>query len=145
MRGLIALVLALSALPLHGAAAVVATRNLPAGTVIAPDDLTWAEDVPGGITEPELAIGMQTRMAIYAGRAVVPGALREPVLISRNQIVRVAFDTGPLRIEAEGRTLSEGAAGDIVRVMNLSSRSTISALVLNDGSLVATSSKSEQK
>lgn len=132
-------------LPLAADAGVIATRDMPAGTLIAPDDLTWSDEVAGGITDPEIAIGKQARIAIYAGRPVVAGALRSPVLIERNQLVRVAFDSGPLRIETEGRALSEGAAGDLVRVMNLASRSTIAAIVMSDGSLVASSSKTEFK
>ena len=63
----------------------------------------------------------------------------------RNQIVRIAYDTGALRIEAEGRALSEGAAGDLVRVMNLSSRKTISAVVAADGMLLANAGPMEMK
>ena len=126
-------------------AAITAARDLPAGTIIEEADLAWIEEVPGGIEDPALAIGMQARVAIYEGRPVVPGALRAPVLVSRNQIVRVAFDSGPLRIVTEGRALSEGAAGDVVRVMNLASRNTISALVHADGTLVSTSSNTEIK
>ena len=126
-------------------ATVTAARDLPAGTIIGSSDLAWIEEVPGGIEDPALAIGLQTRVAVYEGRPVVAGALRAPVLVSRNQVVRVAFDAGPLRIETEGRALSEGAAGDVVRVMNLASRTTISALVNPDGTLVSTSSNTEIK
>ncbi len=139
------LTLLASLLSFPAQAAITAARDLPAGTIIGPSDLAWIEEVPGGIDDPAQAIGKQARVAIYEGRPVVPGALRAPVLVSRNQIVRVAFDSGPLRIETEGRALSEGAAGDVVRVMNLASRNTISALVNADGTLVSTSSNTEPK
>lgn len=131
--------------PALAPAATIAARDLPAGTVIGSGDVTWDDTKPGGIADPETAIGMQARVAIYAGRPVTAGALRTPVLVSRNQIVRVAFDSGTLRIETEGRAMTEGAAGDIVRVMNLSSRSTISAIVAEDGTLRATNSHMEMK
>ena len=126
-------------------ATITAARDLPAGTIIEASDLAWIEEVPGGIDDPALAVGKQARVAIYEGRPVVATALRAPVLVSRNQIVRVAFDSGPLRIEAEGRALSEGAAGDVVRIMNLTSRNTISAVINPDGTLVSTSSNTEIK
>ena len=126
-------------------ATITAARDLPAGTIIEASDLAWIEEVPGGIDDPALAVGTQARVAIYEGRPVVATALRAPVLVSRNQIVRVAFDSGPLRIEAEGRALSEGAAGDVVRIMNLTSRNTISAVIHPDGTLVSTSSNTELK
>lgn len=144
MRGII-LSLMLSAIPVGAKAAIVAAHNLPAGTVLGETDLVWDDDVAGGLTDPELAIGKQVRVAIYEGRPVVAGALRVPVLVSRNQIVRIAYDSGMLRIEAEGRALSEGAAGDLVRVMNLSSRKMISAVVAPDGTLLANAGTLEMK
>ncbi len=137
--------LMIAALPTGAQAALVAARDLPAGTLVTEADLAWDENIAGGLTDPDLAIGKQVRVAIYEGRTVVAGALRVPVLVSRNQIVRIAFDTGTLRIEAEGRALSEGAAGDLVRVMNLSSRKTISAVVAADGTLLANASPMEMK
>ncbi len=137
--------LLIASLPAGAHSAIVAARDMPAGTVVTEADLAWDENVAGGMTDPDLAIGKQVRVAIYEGRPVVAGALRVPVLVSRNQIVRIAYDTGALRIEAEGRALSEGAAGDLVRVMNLSSRKTISAVVAADGTLLANAGPMEMK
>ena len=137
--------LLVASLPVCAQSAIVAARDMPAGTVVTEGDLAWDENVAGGMTDPDLAIGKQVRVAIYDGRPVVAGALRVPVLVSRNQIVRIAYDTGVLRIEAEGRALSEGAAGDLVRVMNLSSRKTISAVVAADGTLLANAGTMEMK
>ena len=137
--------LLIASLPAGAHSAIVAARDMPAGTVVTEADLAWDENVAGGMTDPDLAIGKQVRVAIYEGRPVVAGALRVPVLVSRNQIVRIAYDTGALRIEAEGRALSEGAAGDLIRVMNLSSRKTISAVVAADGTLLANAGPMEMK
>ena len=144
MRGIFFALLT-AAVPLGAQSAIVAARDLPAGSVVTEADLAWDENVTGGLTDPDLAIGKQVRVAIYAGRPVVAGALRTPVLVSRNQMVRIAFDTGQLRIEVDGRALSEGAAGDLVRVMNLSSRKTISAVVAADGTLLANAGAMEMK
>ncbi|WBU53455.1 flagellar basal body P-ring formation chaperone FlgA [Paracoccus sp. SCSIO 75233] len=133
MRG--ALLMAVLLAPVDAAAGVVAARNLPPGTVIAADDLGFDPDAPG-IGMAEEAVGLQTRIAIYEGRPVMAGALRPPVLVSRNQIVRMAYEAGSLEIVTEGRALTEGAAGDDVRVMNLASRTTVSAKVMADGAVV---------
>ncbi|WBU56938.1 flagellar basal body P-ring formation chaperone FlgA [Paracoccus sediminicola] len=135
MRLLLALILAAS--PSLAFAGIVASRDLPAGTVIGPGDVTLSETVTAGIADPAQAIGRQARIAIYEGRPVVAGALRDPVLVGRNELVRVHFAAGPLWIETEGRALSEGAEGDVIRVMNLGSRSTISARIQPDGTLLA--------
>ena len=134
MRALI-LIAALLSWPLAGLAGPVnASRNLPAGTVIAPGDLALSPD--SDPAEADALIGMQTRIAIYAGRPVSPAHLRIPLLVARNQIVPLVFSSGALRIEVTGRALSEGAAGDLIPVMNMTSRQTISAMVEPDGSLL---------
>lgn len=131
--------LGLAVAPFVAEAGMIAARNLPAGTVIAAGDLVPDEAVTAGIADPALAIGRQTRIAIYAGRAVPAGALRDPVLVTRNQTVRLVFDAGTLRIETTGRALAEGAAGEWVRAMNLSSRGMVMAQIAADGSLIVPS------
>lgn len=131
----IALCLTLLLAPAAHAGGVVAARTLPAGTVLSAADLTMGETPASAISDPSLAVGMQTRITIYEGRAIHANALRPPQLIERNQIVRLAFQRGALRIEAEGRALSPGAAGDVIRVMNTASRQTISVQVGPNGSL----------
>lgn len=119
------------------AGTLAASRTLPAGTIITAGDLRAVDSDRPGITDPSQAIGMQTRITIHEGRPLHATLLQSPRLVSRNQILRVTFMRGTLRIEAEGRALSDGAAGDTIRVMNLASRSTLSAQVMPDGSVVA--------
>ncbi|WBU63274.1 flagellar basal body P-ring formation chaperone FlgA [Paracoccus aerodenitrificans] len=142
MRGVLC---ALILLPLTAAAGTISTRDLPVGTIIAASDLAWDDSVAAGIADPQAAIGRQVRVTIYAGRPVVAGALRDPVLVSRNQIVRIVHEAGGLRIETEARALNEGAAGDMIQAMNLSSRSTIPAIVKADGTLISASSRAALK
>ena len=83
-----------------------------------------------------MAIGQQTRFTIYEGRPVTASVLRAPQLVDRNQIVQLTYERGSLRIETEGRALSEGGAGDMIRVMNTASRVTVSGRVAPDGTVV---------
>lgn len=127
------------ALPAMSQAAVLAAaRTLPAGTVIAAGDLRAVDSDRPGLREPSDAIGLQTRITIYEGRPIHANLLQAPRLISRNQIVRLTFQRGVLRIDTQGRAMSDGASGDVVRVMNLDSRNTITARVQPDGSLLVT-------
>ena len=130
---LVLLILAACLPHLAMAGTVSASRTLPAGTIIGASDLYVApEDDPAAA---DAMIGLQTRITVYAGRAVNPAHLQPPRLVSRNQVVALTFATGALRIETEGRALAEGAAGDIVPVMNLSSRRTVNAMVQPNGTL----------
>lgn len=118
------------------AESVVATRTLRAQTVIGPEDLTLVDaKLPGALADPALALGLETRVAIYAGRPVLPGDLGPPTLVQRNQVVTLVFMTGGLAISTEGRAISRGSAGETVRVINLASRATVSGRVGPDGAV----------
>lgn len=102
-------------------------RALPAGAVLTPDDLSG-----DGAAIARLA-GRQTRRYMPAGAAVHPVDVRKPVVISRNALVRLRFEKGPLSITAEGRALSDGAAGESVRVMALRSKAIVTGVVAEAG------------
>jgi flagella basal body P-ring formation protein FlgA len=113
---------------------VVATRTIRARTVVASGDLTLVEaGLPGALTDPAQAVGLEARVAIYAGRPVRPGDLLPPTLVDRNQLVTLVYLSGGLAISTEGRALGRGAAGDEIRVMNLGSRSTVTGRIGPDG------------
>lgn len=114
-------------------AEVVAVRTLPAGTILTLQDLD--ESGAGGPDGVDRMIGLQTRTIIYEGRPVTPQQLVPPVIVERNQMVVLAYEAGPLSIRTEGRALGAGAAGDVIRVMNMASRTTVQATIREDGLL----------
>ena len=115
---------------------VVAARTIRAGTVLSSGDLRLAPgDAPGALTDPGAAIGQETLVAIYAGRPIHPTNLGPPALVDRNQIVRLVYRSGALSIVADGRALGRAAEGEAVRVMNLSSRATVTGTVGGDGTV----------
>ena len=114
---------------------VVAVRTIPANTLIAPEDLSLRPlDVPGAVTNPDEIVGLETRIALYAGRPVRPQDVGPPAIVDRNQIVPLVYEKGGLRIATEGRALDRGGPGDVIRIMNLSSRTTVTAVLEADGS-----------
>ncbi|SEH61200.1 flagellar basal body P-ring formation chaperone FlgA [Paracoccus alkenifer] len=113
---------------------LVATRVLPAGTVLTAADIAPLPGTGSGLT-PDQAIGLQLRSAVYEGRPITAAHLAAPTLVSRNQIVTLSYDSAALRIETEARALGAGGAGDVIRVMNLASRATLNARINPDGSL----------
>ena len=111
--------------------AVIALRSLPAATVIAEGDVILGKKpARGALTSVDDAIGLETRVTIYAGRPIIAGDLRPPAIVERNQIVTLTFSQGRLLIRTDGRALDRGAEGDVVRVMNLSSRTIVSGAVI---------------
>jgi len=117
--------------------AVVATRMIRAQSVIEAADMTVVEaDIPGALTDPAAAVGQEARVAIYPGRPIRPGDLGAPAIVERNQIVPLTYRNGTLSILTEGRALARGGVGDLIRVMNLASRSTVTGLIGPDGTVV---------
>ena len=113
---------------------VIAARTIPAQSLIGPEDLLVQPiDVPGGTDDPLLLIGMEARTALYAGRPVLPADVGFPAIVDRNEIIPIIFDTGGLTISTEGRALGRGGVGEIIRVMNLTSRVTVTAQIGADG------------
>ena len=114
----------------------VTARTIRAQTILAPSDLTTTPgDVPGAILDLDAILGQEARVALYAGRPIMPGDVGPPALVDRNQIVRLVHDAGGLSITAEGRALGRGGIGDELRVMNLASRTTVTGVVQPDGSV----------
>ncbi len=113
---------------------LVAARAIPANARIETGDLRLSPRAfPGALTAPEDAVGQEARETIFAGRPIHPGDLRPAAVVERNDLVRLTYTAGLIAIITEGRALDRGAPGDRVRVMNLSSRSTISGVVGPDG------------
>ncbi len=115
---------------------LIAARAIPGRTLISGSDLAVIErDTPGAFTAPADAIGMEARRTLYPGRPIRPGDLGPPALVERNQAVQLRYRAGGLTIETEGRVLDRAGIGDLVRVMNMSSRLIVSGRVLSSGEI----------
>ena len=112
-------------------------RAIRPATVLAATDLALlTTSIPGALTSPTQAVGLEARVTLYPGRPIRPGDLGPPALVDRNQLVEIIYRTDALTIRTEGRALDRGAAGDRVRVMNLASRTTISGVVSDAGFII---------
>ncbi len=113
---------------------VLAVRTIrPGGIIMARDVVVEAGNTAGAASDPAEVIGQEARVSLYAGRPIALGNVGPPALVERNQIVPMVFEVNGLRISTEGRSMSRAGAGDFVRVMNLSSRTTVSGRVMPDG------------
>ena len=83
----------------------------------------------------EEVAGLEARVALYPGRPVRAGDVGPPAVVERNQLVALVFDRGGLIIRTEGRVLDRAGVGDLVKVMNLTSRATLFGRVLADGTI----------
>lgn len=115
---------------------VVAARTIRAQTILSASDLAMIEgNVPGAIATIDEAVGLEARVMLYTGRPISKADIGPAAIIDRNQIVPLVYNHGGLTISADGRAMSRASVGDVVRVMNLSSRTTVSGVVAPDGSI----------
>lgn len=113
---------------------IVAARTIPARSLIGPNDiLIHAQVVPGAASDPASIIGMEARVALFAGRPIRQGDVGFPATVERNQIVMLHYQNNGLNISTEARALGRAGPGDLVRVMNVASRTTVTARVGVDG------------
>lgn len=116
---------------------VVPTRTLRANAIITEMDVTLATGaVPNSHESVVAVIGQETRVTLYPGRPILLDETGPPAVVDRNQIVRVEYRRNGMSIAAEARALERGAIGDSIRIMNLSSRTTLFGWIQADGTVL---------
>ncbi|MEM1362029.1 MAG: flagellar basal body P-ring formation chaperone FlgA [Pseudomonadota bacterium] len=122
-----------------GAETVVASRTLRADTLVGYSDVALKDGLtPGALSQLEDAVGLEVKRNVYAGQPILPSDLGPPAILLRNDTVVLSYYRGGLAIVTEGRVLGRAGIGESVRVMNLSSRNSVTGTVLPDGSVEVT-------
>ncbi|MCF6444679.1 flagellar basal body P-ring formation chaperone FlgA [Nereida sp. MMG025] len=115
---------------------VVATGTIRAKAILGPEDIMVKDiDVDGAFRSPLDVIGLEARVVLYPGRPIKLGDLGAPAIVTRNQMVTLVYTSGALMIATDARALERGGVGDWVRVMNQSSRTTVSGQIQKDGTV----------
>lgn len=109
------------------AEAVVATHPLVRNRIIEASDLTRREadltQLPAGtLTDPAQAIGKLTTIGIPAGSFLKSQMLRAPFLVFQGQKVKLLAQGAGFKINAEGKALADGSAGQVVSVRTTSGK-----------------------
>ena len=84
------------------------------------------------------AVGMQARRQLRAGQALRVADLAKPDLVQRDQNVTLIYETPGLYLTVRGKALEGGTEGDVVNVMNLQSKRTVSGVVSGRGQVSIT-------
>ncbi len=129
--------LSLCAVPLSALAdTLVAARTIRAQTILSAADLALiANDVPGALGTIEDAVGLEAKVMLYSGRPISDADIGPAAVVERNAVVILVFHQGGLSITADGRALDRAAPGEVLRVMNLSSKTIVSGTVAPDGTI----------
>jgi flagella basal body P-ring formation protein FlgA len=80
--------------------------------------------------------GKEARRLIPKGAALREVDFRAPLLVERNAPVVMEYAKGVLVMTTEGRALSNGSKGDVVKVINARSKTIVLARVVARGKVV---------
>ena len=83
-------------------------------------------------------IGMQTRRQMRAGQALHGADLTKPDLVQRDQAVTLIYPTAGVYLTVRGKATEAGTDGDVVTVLNLQSKRTVSGVVVGRGQVSVT-------
>jgi flagella basal body P-ring formation protein FlgA len=81
----------------------------------------------------DAAVGMQARRQLRAGQALRVTDLTKPDLVTRDQNVTLIYESSGLYLTIRGKALEGGTEGDVVNVLNLQSKRTVSGVVVGRG------------
>ena len=104
--------------------------------------LVPANRLGGGIVldAADLA-GQAARRTLHPGRPIRAADLMPPIVVPKNKLVSMVYEVGALRLTARGRTLTDGGAGAVIKVLNIDSNRTVDALVIDDGTVAVVRSQ----
>jgi flagellar basal body P-ring formation protein FlgA len=117
--------------------AAVLTRDVERNDLLKASDVILERRPKAGVGNAAAArdriIGMQTRRPLRAGQVLRTADLVKPDLVQRDQTVTLIFQSPGLYLTIRGKALDSGAEGDVVSVLNLQSKRTVSGVVIGRG------------
>ncbi|NVN84694.1 MAG: flagellar basal body P-ring formation protein FlgA [Rhodopseudomonas sp.] len=117
--------------------AAVLARGVERNEVIKASDVVVERrpkaEVGNDAASRDSAVGMQARRQLRAGAAVRVADLAKPDLVSRDQSVTLTYQAVGLYLTVRGKALEAGTEGDVVNVLNLQSKRTVSGIVVGRG------------
>jgi flagella basal body P-ring formation protein FlgA len=117
--------------------AAVLARNVERNEVLKSSDVVVERrpraEVGADAAARDRAVGMQARRQLRAGQALRVADLAKPDLVQRDQNVTLIYETAGLYLTVRGKALDGGTEGDVVNVMNLQSKRTVSGTVTGRG------------
>ncbi|WP_065752629.1 flagellar basal body P-ring formation chaperone FlgA [Bradyrhizobium paxllaeri] len=122
--------------------AAVLTRNVERNEVLKSSDVVVERrpkaEVGTDASARDRAVGMQARRQLRAGQAIKTADLAKPDLVQRDQNVTLIYETTGIYLTMRGKALDNGTEGDVVSVMNLQSKRTVSGTVIGRGQVSIT-------
>ncbi len=117
---------------------VVATRDIARGEPIGDDDLSLeimdtSHLLRGHFSSIEEVSGRSLKRTLRRGQVVTPSMLKVMKTIKRGEQITILASAGPIEVRSRGKALKDGNPGDLIPVINLSSKKKLQARVVEAG------------
>jgi flagella basal body P-ring formation protein FlgA len=118
------------------------TRGQLVGQDLVDYVLVPANRLAGGfVVDVADLVGKAARRTLHPGRPIRSADLMPPIVVAKNKLVSMVYEVGALRLTARGRTLTDGGAGAVIKVLNIDSNRTVDALVIDDNTVAVVRSQ----
>src|ERR1700759_1305517 len=115
----------------------VLTRNVERAEILKSADVVVERrpraEVGSDAAGREHALGMQMRRQMRSGAPLRVADLVKPDLVQRDQAVTVIYQTAGLYLTTRGKAMDSGTEGDVVSVLNIQSKRTLTGTVTGRG------------
>lgn len=113
----------------------VLSRRFNTGEIIHKDDIDWVSLRSDRVnrntlTDANRLIGQEVRRGTNAGQAVRSSDLRAPLIVSKGSLVTMTLQTPKMQLTSKGRAMDDASMGDVVRIMNIQSKTVVEATVV---------------
>jgi flagella basal body P-ring formation protein FlgA len=119
--------------------AAILTRNVDRAEVLKSSDVVTERrpksEVGADAASRQFAVGMQMRKQLHAGQPLRVADLAKPDLVARDENVTLIYESPGLYLTVRGKAMSGGTEGDVVDVLNLQSKRTVSGVVIGRGQI----------
>ena len=114
----------------------VLNRRVNAGEIISRADIGWIEvnanQISGNLAASEADLINRTpRRSLAINTPVYLYEVQQPRLVTRGQLVTMVLRTRNMTLTTQGKATQDGAAGEVIRVVNTQSNRTVDATVLS--------------
>lgn len=108
----------------------VLRETLRSGAIIGARDIDFIEMRESAVKDHMMLdadniVGMTPRKMIMVGSPIKDTQVEYPQIVARGSLVTMILQNGNLKLTAQGKSLQNGAQGDMVRVVNASSKKTL--------------------
>ena len=119
---------------------VITNRAMTRGEVLSREDIIEKTVIRAPAIQPlvrqaEEALGNAPKRSIGEGVELSAAMLKKPTIIRSGEHTLIMAEAGGLQVRVTGKALQHGVVGEIIRVLNLSSKKTVRGKVEADGTI----------